>query len=369
MLQWRRWYTTGTVTLTNGSSIVVGATTGWANQVKPGDIFTRDKQRLYEVASVDSNTQITLAENFAGTGGAGQTYSVMRVSPAWNDTSDVALKLAAYLDELGLSLTPVPAHSIVGNATSSEANQGALVAHQIRTLMMRAPLSPPQISSDQNDYNPAGLSTANEVRLNSDAPRLITGLAGGVDGRTIDFLNAAAHINTLVHENSGSTAANRMSLPGAVDRVLLPNEAVILKYDATISRWRIASGVSAITKMSDYASGSWTPTWGGFSSPPAGGGAFFVRVGKLVLAYLNGWSAGTSNATTKTVTLPFTSARAVVMAGMGHAMDNSAFLVDPCRFDTRAGSAVCDVYKNLNADAWTASGACVVDFAIVYEMS
>ena len=92
-----------------------------------------------------------------------------------------------------------------------------------------------------------------------------------------------------------------------------------------------------------------------------------VKMGKLVLAYLNGFSAGTSNATTKTITLPFPSANAVVMAGMGHAMNNGAFSTLPCRFDTRGGSTTCDVYLDLNATGWTASGGCVFDFALVYE--
>src|SRR4249919_1187083 len=44
-------------------------------------------------------------------------------------------------------------------------------------------ISPSQITSNQNDYNPASLSTASTLRLNSDASRDITGLQGGADGR------------------------------------------------------------------------------------------------------------------------------------------------------------------------------------------
>lgn len=121
--------------------------------------------------------------------------------------------------------------------------------------------------------------------------------------------------------------------------------------------------------LDDYEEGTWTPTWGGFSSDPTSGAARYEKVGRIVKASLNGWNSGTSNATTKTITLPFTAGAADVMAGVGHPLDNGAFSNNPCRFDTRSASAVCDVYKNLNADNWTASGSCVFDFTIIYRAS
>ncbi len=96
----RRWYSTGTVSVTNGSATVTGATTGWTSQAKPGDMLTTDRSVFYEVQSVDSNTQITLAQAYAGSTASGQGYYIIRVSPAWNDASDAAVKLAAYLDEI-----------------------------------------------------------------------------------------------------------------------------------------------------------------------------------------------------------------------------------------------------------------------------
>lgn len=116
-------------------------------------------------------------------------------------------------------------------------------------------------------------------------------------------------------------------------------------------------------------SGTWTPTWGGFSAAPTGGVARYVKIGKLVACYVNGWNVGTSNATTTTITLPFASTDADVMAGMGHSHDNGAWQNDPGRIDTRAGSTTADLYKNLNADAWTGSGNKLMDFCLVYRTS
>lgn len=97
-------------------------------------------------------------------------------------------------------------------------------------------ISPAQITANQNDYNPTGLSTASILRLNSDAARSITGLAGGSDGRIVTLLNIGAQLITLEDEDAGSTAANRFALAG--DVVLLPDTALTLWYDATSSRWR-----------------------------------------------------------------------------------------------------------------------------------
>ena len=44
-------------------------------------------------------------------------------------------------------------------------------------------ISPPQITANQNDYNPTGVATASVLQLSSDASRTVTGLAGGAEGR------------------------------------------------------------------------------------------------------------------------------------------------------------------------------------------
>lgn len=97
-------------------------------------------------------------------------------------------------------------------------------------------ISPAQITSNQNDYNPAGLSTASVLRLNSDAARDITGLAGGADGRVLLIFNVGSFNIVLKDESASSTAANRFALNG--DITLQPDNSVGLWYDSTSSRWR-----------------------------------------------------------------------------------------------------------------------------------
>lgn len=71
------WYKAGVVTVTEASATVTGVGTLFSLNVTPGDIFTRDGNKVYEVASVDSNTQLTLAKPYAEATAAGTAYAVI----------------------------------------------------------------------------------------------------------------------------------------------------------------------------------------------------------------------------------------------------------------------------------------------------
>lgn len=79
------WYRAGTVSVTNGSATVTGTGTNWVSSgVKPvrGDIFSLDGDKFYEILAIVSDTQLTLASNFAGTSGAGKAYFIIQSASA-----------------------------------------------------------------------------------------------------------------------------------------------------------------------------------------------------------------------------------------------------------------------------------------------
>ncbi|WP_198136984.1 DUF1566 domain-containing protein [Nitrobacter hamburgensis] len=116
-------------------------------------------------------------------------------------------------------------------------------------LSLSGDISPAQITANQNDYNPAGLSTASVLRMSSDASRNVTSLAGGVDGRIVTLMNIGSNSIILKNDDGATgTAANRFALAG--DLALTPNQAVILTYDSTASRWRAASNGTATSTFS-----------------------------------------------------------------------------------------------------------------------
>jgi len=117
-------------------------------------------------------------------------------------------------------------------------------------------ISPPQITANQNDYNPTGVATAAVLQLSSDASRTITGLAGGAEGRIVSLINIGGQPVALADESASSTAANRFTLGGTL--TVAAKQAALLRYDGTAARWRLMSGatglLAAVNNLSDVTS-------------------------------------------------------------------------------------------------------------------
>lgn len=123
-------------------------------------------------------------------------------------------------------------------------------------------ITPTQITADQNNYNPTGLSTASRLRLSSDASRNITGLTGGADGRVMMIVNTGSNAIVLKDGSASSTAANRFDF--GADVTLASKNAAIIQYDTTDSRWKllaatagaaVADGAVTAPKLSAAAAG------------------------------------------------------------------------------------------------------------------
>lgn len=102
------------------------------------------------------------------------------------------------------------------------------------------PVSPAQITANQNNYSPTDLAVAEALFVNGDAARTITGLALGASGRRLTVINRGGFDITLANNSASSTAANRFLFEA--DVVLRPNAAIELQYSATDSRWMRMSG-------------------------------------------------------------------------------------------------------------------------------
>lgn len=151
------------------------------------------------------------------------------------------------------------------NAAEARSSLGAIGSADAvsfsNTVALSGDISPSQITANQNDYNPTGLSTASVLRLDTDASRDITGLQGGADGRLIVITNVGSFAMVLKDESASSTAANRFAL--AADITLAADQSVVLQYDSTSSRWRAvalpagAAGAAGDVQTFD-AGGTWT---------------------------------------------------------------------------------------------------------------
>lgn len=101
-------------------------------------------------------------------------------------------------------------------------------------------LTPASFNTTQNNYNPAGLSNTNVLKVTpADTIQVMTGLAGGEAGRFLVLMNIGLVNLTLKHESSSSIAANRFNFSNSSDKSLVDRGgAVMLWYDTAINRWR-----------------------------------------------------------------------------------------------------------------------------------
>lgn len=93
------WYKTATVSVTSGSATVTANSgANFSLTTMPGDLFSVDKSRFYEVLSVaEGGATLTLAENFAGATNAAATYVIVPLSQVTITTAGLANKVSDLL--------------------------------------------------------------------------------------------------------------------------------------------------------------------------------------------------------------------------------------------------------------------------------
>lgn len=131
------------------------------------------------------------------------------------------------------------------SGTTKKTTLADLLKVVFASFALSGDISPAQITSNQDDYNPTDLATSSVLRLSTDASRNLTSIAGGADGRVLLILNVGSN-NLVLKDDDGSTgtAANRFALSG--DVTLGGDQGAIVWYDSTSSRWRIFATSAAL---------------------------------------------------------------------------------------------------------------------------
>jgi hypothetical protein len=91
------------------------------------------------------------------------------------------------------------------------------------------------ISGSVNNYV---TQPATMLRVNTVGSITITGFSGGSATAWHRIINISQNIITIAHQSAQSSAANRIALPGNVNRVIYPNQDAIFFYDPIAQRWR-----------------------------------------------------------------------------------------------------------------------------------
>lgn len=157
----------------------------------------------------------------------------------------------------------------------------------------------PQITSNQNDYNPTQVSPSvqwdashsSTLYVSSDAARDITGLAVGSAawaGRHVWIYNTGSFAITLKHQSGSSTAGQRFYGLNNADVVLQPRTGAHLLFSTQMGDWII---YELATNLTGYVTGSgttnylpkWTSGSGLGNSIAADQGSFLSVAGYLLL--------------------------------------------------------------------------------------
>jgi len=163
-------------------------------------------------------------------------------------------------------------------------------------------------------------------------------------------VQAGAQRTILFNGSLTVSSSTNIVLPGSTSIQTAANDIMVIVSDSG-GIWRCVSYTSASGTI-----GTWSPSWTGFSSNPTVSVAEYSLIGDVCTVWLYA-GAGTSNATTKTVTLPFAAKYANIRSieSITNSGTNAAGLVQ-----TTANSNILTCYATAAGGAWTASGSATV---------
>lgn len=117
--------------------------------------------------------------------------------------------------------------------------------NDIRSALRRVTVNLP-LFDIANENTPALLDASQDnyvvgnydiLRLKSSALITISGLRGGIKGRSLRIFNVGDYEIFIAHQSTSSDAANRIISPTGFDMVLNAGGEIVLYYDKTIERW------------------------------------------------------------------------------------------------------------------------------------
>lgn len=205
-------------------------------------------------------------------------------------------------------------------------------------------LTPTALSGNENNYSPTNLASSFAVRIDGGASdRTITGLASGSDGRLVLLINIGSTNNLTLSNQSGSSSAANRFLFGA-DVVLSVNQAILLRYDGTSSRWRPAN-LNALNATQASA-----PL---FCQDAGANDTYACSLTPLIVSYVTGtryrFKANTAN--TGAASINFNSLGAVTIVKVAGGITTTL-----ANNDIRAGQWVEVVYDGTNMQMVSALG-------------
>lgn len=238
--------TTGTSAASGTAIRFFGDLSGATNGAFQFTTLVGNTSVLNGAASIFINASPTYLESSS----LGAAHSVFRTAFSITHAGTTGNRITGFLADpifniTGTNASTIEAYAYRPTQTALNSNsKNVAFTHNSGFVQWESILSPAQITSDQTDYNPTGLTNggapngASIVRASSDASRNIYSLAGGFIGRLLIFGNVGTN-NIVLKDDDGATGTASMRFQIPADYTVLPEEWVWLWYDGTSNRWRM----------------------------------------------------------------------------------------------------------------------------------
>jgi len=157
------------------------------------------------------------------------------------DANAIHDNVAGEINAIAQKLIPIGADELlIEDSAAGFVKKKILISTLPVPVSVPVVISPPQITSNQDDYNPTGWTGADIVRLDLNANRDITGFLAvtGYNKKTLFNITTNRRLK-IKNNNGGSVAANRVLCIDNKDYNLKKNGVVVIVYDDLAARWRI----------------------------------------------------------------------------------------------------------------------------------
>lgn len=237
------WPSIGTIDVTNGSTAVTGTGTNWVATLKAGWAMIMPNGLPYELASINSDTGVTLAKAYEGSTQTGQAYSVMPIQGLEANLvtalNDLLANYQGVYDGVGQGkftdgTVTTPAIRFAGDEDTGlyrpASNQlGAAVGGVQRTLLssteylVDVPITGTAVQSIATDTTAGRLLPVGAFGLGGGAPQSPTGDLNGITASGLyafetSTLNRPPATNgTVVHIARTSTIHTQLAISRASD--------------------------------------------------------------------------------------------------------------------------------------------------------
>lgn len=237
----------GTVTVTsqsNGQIIISGSGAGGLSthfQINNASVFSGSGQFLYDTTN---NRAVAGAQGFEISNPAGTFGTVLKSAAVAADRTITLPLLAANDTAVTEAFTQTLTNKTLTSPVINTPNFGANNITTTGTGTFTAGVVAGKVTLTSQDItttptiNDAALGTGiSTLSFSGAGPLILTGIAGGVDGRMLFILNNSGDTLTMNHEDAGSTAANRFTNCYSVNHIIQPGVSVVIIYFSSTGRW------------------------------------------------------------------------------------------------------------------------------------